>query len=48
MSFTASKADPNRDVSIRMAKAQLENTYQGFRVARIKRDGDYIHALVTR
>lgn len=48
ISFTASKADPNREITIRMAKAQLENHYEGFRVARIKRSGDYIHAFITR
>lgn len=46
-SFTASKVDPNRDMSIRMAKAQLENAYEGFRVARIKRAGDTIHARMV-
>ena len=48
VSFTASKLDPNREMTIRQAKASLENHYNGFRVARIKRDGDYIHALVSR
>ena len=47
-SFTASKLDPSREMTIRQAKASLENHYVGFRVARIKRDGDYIHALVSR
>ena len=47
-SFTASKADPMRDTSIRMAKAQLENEFEGFRVARIKREGEFIHAHLTR
>lgn len=49
-SFVASKADPNRELTIRQAKASLENEFadRGFRVARIKRDGDSIHALVTR
>lgn len=43
-SFTASKLDSGRTLTIRQAKAQLENTYPNFRVARIKRDGDAIHA----
>jgi hypothetical protein len=42
--FTASKVDSGRKLTIRQAKAQLENHYEGFRVARIKRDGDAIHA----
>jgi hypothetical protein len=47
--FTASKLDSGRTLTIRQAKAQLENHYKGFRVARIKRDGDAIHArLETR
>jgi len=47
-SFTASKSDPMRNTSIRMAKAQLENEFEGFRVARIKRDGEFIRAHLTR
>jgi hypothetical protein len=47
-SFTASRLDQNRELTIRQAKAALENEFKGFRVARIKRDGDYIHALVSR
>lgn len=47
-SFTASKADPMRNTSIRMAKAQLENEFEGFRVARIKREGGNIHAHMQR
>jgi hypothetical protein len=42
--FTASKLDTGNTLTIRQAKAQLENHYKGFRVARIKRDGDAIHA----
>jgi len=47
-SFTASKVDADRSTSIRMAKAQLENEFEGFRVARIKRAGDTIHARMER
>jgi hypothetical protein len=47
-SFTASKVDSGRNMSIRMAKAQLENSYKGFRVARIKRAGDTIHARLEK
>jgi hypothetical protein len=49
-SFVASKTDPSRELTIRQAKASLENEFaaRGFRVARIKRDGDNIHAFVTR
>jgi hypothetical protein len=43
-SFTASKLDEGGTLTIRQAKAQLENHYEGFCVARIKRDGDAIHA----
>jgi hypothetical protein len=43
-SFTASKLDAGNTLTIRQAKAQLENHYEGFRVARIKRDGNAIHA----
>jgi len=31
-----------------MAKAQLENEFEGFRVARIKRAGDTIHARLEK
>jgi hypothetical protein len=47
-SFTASKLDAGNALTIRQAKAQLENHYEGFRVARIKRDGDAIHARMER
>jgi hypothetical protein len=47
-SFVASKFDKDRVTTIRQAKASLENQFKGFRVARIKRDGDYIHALISR
>jgi hypothetical protein len=53
-SFTASRFDKDHELTIRQAKASIENELakvgqdQNFRVARIKRDGDYIHALVTR
>jgi hypothetical protein len=47
-SFTASKTDADRNTSIRMAKAQLENEFEGFRVARIKRAGDTIHARLEK
>lgn len=46
--FTASKSDPNHSISIRQAKAQLENEFDGFRVARIKREDDTIRAYLTR
>ena len=46
--FTASKFDSGRTLTIRQAKAQLENHYEGFRVARIKRDGDAIHARLEK
>lgn len=54
LSFTASRLDPDHELSIRQAKFSIENELstagqgQNFRVARIKREGDYIHALVTR
>ena len=49
-SFVASRVDSNRGISIRQAKISLDNDFasRGFRVARIKRDGDYLHALMTR
>lgn len=47
-SFTASKLDEGSRLTIRQAKAQLENTYPSFRVARIKRDGDAIHARMEK
>lgn len=47
-SFTASKLDSGNVLTIRQAKAQLENHYEGFRVARIKRDGDAIHARLEK
>lgn len=47
-SFTASKFDTGNTLTIRQAKAQLENHYEGFRVARIKRDGDAIHARMEK
>jgi hypothetical protein len=47
-SFTASRLDSGNALTIRQAKAQLENHYEGFRVARIKRDGDAIHARMER
>jgi hypothetical protein len=53
-SFVASKLDSNREFTIRQAKASIENELSKagqahlFRVARIKRDGDYIRAFVTR
>lgn len=46
--FTASKLDTGNALTIRQAKAQLENEFDGFRVARIKRDGDAIHARLIR
>lgn len=46
-SFTASKLDAGNTLTIRQAKAQLENEFAGFRVARIKRDGDAIHARMV-
>lgn len=50
MSFTASRPDRNRTLSIRQAKAALENEFgpHGYRVARIKRDDVYIHAQMVR
>lgn len=50
MSFTASKLDQNRSISVRQAKAVLENEFgpKGFKVARIKRDENYIHAHMVR
>ena len=48
MSFTASRVDSGNTFTIRQAKAQLENEFDGFRVARIKRDGEAIHAFLTR
>lgn len=54
VSFVASKLDPERELTIRQAKASIEtelaqvNQSSRFRVARIKRDGDYIRAFVTR
>jgi len=47
-SFTASKLDAGNTLTIRQAKAQLENHYEGFRVARIKRDGNAIHARLEK
>ena len=47
-SFVASQMDVDHNVSIRQAKVSLENEFKGYRVSRIKRDGDYIHALVSR
>ena len=49
-SFVASRLDSDRDISIRQAKISLENEFasRGFRVARIKRDGGYLRALMTR
>jgi hypothetical protein len=47
-SFTASRLDPERELTIRQAKAGLENEFKGFKVSRIKRDGDYLHALISR
>jgi hypothetical protein len=47
-SFVASQVDVDHNVSIRQAKASLENEFKGYKVSRIKRDGDYIHALVSR
>jgi len=47
-SFTASKVDADRSTSIKMAKVQLENEFEGFRVARIKRAGDTIHARLEK
>lgn len=53
-SFVASTIDRDRSLSIRQAKASIEselaqaNQRNNFRVARIKRDGDNIHALVVR
>jgi len=53
-SFVASKLDPNRSVSIRQAKFSIENELNqvgqlnNFRVAKIKRDGDYIRAHVIK
>ena len=47
-SFVASQLDLDRILTIRQAKAQLENEFKGYRVARIKREGDYVHALVVR
>lgn len=48
-SFVASRLDSNRDLSIRQAKLSLENNFavRGFRVARLKRDGDYLRALMV-
>jgi hypothetical protein len=46
--FTASKLDSGNTLTIRQAKAQLENHYEGFRVARIKRDGNAIHARLEK
>jgi hypothetical protein len=48
-SFVASRLDSNRDLSIRQAKLSLENDFaaHGFRVARLKRDGDYLRALMV-
>jgi hypothetical protein len=54
VSFVASKLDPSRNVSIRQAKFSIENElkqagqFNNFRVAKIKRDGDYIRAQVVK
>jgi len=53
-SFVASRLDSNRDLSIRQAKFSIENELKqagqlnNFRVAKIKRDGDYIRAQVVK
>jgi len=49
-SFVASRLDSDRDITIRQAKISLENEFatRGFRVARIKREGHYLRALMTR
>ena len=49
-SFVVSRLDSDREVSIRQAKISLENEFasRGFKVARIKRNGDYLHGLMVR
>lgn len=53
-SFVVSRLDSNRNVSIRQAKFSIENELKqvgqlnNFRVAKIKRDGNYIRAHVVK
>ena len=49
-SFVVSRLDSDKDVTIRQAKLSLENEFasRGFRVARIKREGEYLHGLMVR
>lgn len=45
--FVASCEDPRRELKMAAAKAELESAYSGYRVKQIKRDGQFIRAMLS-
>lgn len=45
--FVASCEDPRRELKMGAAKAELEQAYSGYRVKQIRRDGDFIRAMLS-